>query len=58
MERFKEKLAIKIAWLLPRRIALWAMVRVASYASTGPWGNEHPDSIDFKKMHDRWQVLR
>jgi hypothetical protein len=55
MERFKERLAIKIAWLLPRRVAMWAMVRVAAHATTGKWGNESPDTIDFKKMHDRWQ---
>lgn len=52
---FMEWLAIKVAWLLPRRIALWAMIRVAAHATQGPWGNEHPDSIGYKEMHDRWE---
>lgn len=56
MDRLKERIAIKIAWLLPRRVALWAMIRVAAHATTGKWGNEHPDSIGYKEMHDRWGV--
>lgn len=52
---FNEWLAIKVAWLLPRQVALWAMVRVVAHATTGKWGNEHPDSIGYKEMHDRWQ---
>ena len=53
-ERLKERIAIKIAWMLPRQVALWAMVRVVAHATTGKWGNEHIDSIGYKEMHDRW----
>lgn len=53
---FQEWLAIKIAWLLPRQVALWAMIRVMAHASSGQWGNEHPDSINYAKAHDRWGV--
>jgi hypothetical protein len=54
MEGFGEWLAIRIAWALPRRVALWAMIRVVAHATTGKWGHEHPDSIGYKEMHDRW----
>ena len=53
-ERLKEKLAIKIAWLLPRRVALWAMIRVAAHATSGRWGHEYAGDVDYAKMHDRW----
>lgn len=56
--RFKDKLAMKMAWALPHRVALWAMIRVASHATTGPWGNEHPGSIGYKEMYDRWEATR
>jgi hypothetical protein len=52
--RVREWAEMRVAWMLPRRIALWAMVRVAAHATTGKWGNESPDSIGFKEMHDRW----
>lgn len=55
-EQFKEWLAIKIAWALPREVAKWAMIRVVAHATTGPWGNESPDSVGYKEMHDRWAV--
>jgi hypothetical protein len=51
-----ENISQKIAWMLPRRVALWAMIRVAAHATTGKWGNEHPDAIGYKEMHDRWGI--
>jgi hypothetical protein len=53
-ERLKERIAIKIAWLLPRRVALWAMIRVGSHATTGQWGNTCPGELTYGDMHDRW----
>ena len=35
MDRLKEKLAIAIAWALPRRIAYWAFIRVTTYREPG-----------------------
>lgn len=55
MERFKELLAIKVAWLLPRRIVLWATIRAFAHATTGKWGGEHVDQVGYKEVHDRWQ---
>lgn len=53
--RLGEKIAIWFAWRLPRRVALWAMVRVAAHATTGRWGNENPCDLTYAKMHDRWE---
>ena len=55
-EDFRTWFSIKIAWALPRRVALWAMIRVAAHATTGRWGSEPPDRVGFKEMHDRWAI--
>ena len=52
----REWAEIKIAWMLPKGVAKWAMIRVAAHATQGQWGNEHPDSIGYKEMHDRWEA--
>lgn len=54
MERIKERVAIKIAWLLPRSIAIWAFTRVAAHATTGKWGNQHPDTVSVMDAMGRW----
>lgn len=56
MERLKERIAIKLAWLLPRRLAYWAMIRVAAHATTGRFGNTSPDDLDYEKMAKRWEL--
>jgi hypothetical protein len=54
MERFKEKIAIYIAWSLPRRVVLWTVIRAFAHATTGKWGNTHPDEVGYKEVYDRW----
>jgi hypothetical protein len=56
MERFKEKIAIAVAWALPRRVAYWAMIRVAAHATTGQFGNTSPSELDYEIMAKRWPV--
>jgi len=56
MEQFKEKLAIKVAWALPRSVALWAFTRVAAHATQGQWGNEHPDTVSIMTAMGRWDA--
>lgn len=52
--KLKEKILIKIAWLVPPRLALWVFIRVYSFASSGKYGNETVDSITYQKAYDRW----
>ncbi len=56
MERFKERLAIALAWLLPRRLAYWAFIRVSTHASTGQWGYESPAELPLTKIAARWDI--
>lgn len=56
LERMKEKLAIAIAWALPRRVAYWSMIRVASHASTGQFGDTNPTALDYETIAKRWEI--
>jgi hypothetical protein len=51
MERLKEKLAIAVAWALPRRIAYWAFIRVTTHGERGNPGETK--AIDAAK---RWSA--
>ena len=35
-----EKIVMWVAWHLPRRVALWAAVRVMAHATTGAYGSQ------------------
>ena len=37
--RTRDKINQTLAWWLPKRIAYWAAIRVAAYATTGKYGN-------------------
>lgn len=50
-EEFRERLAMKIAWMLPRRIAYWCYIRVAVYNEDG---NPADQTVDQPLM--RWNA--
>lgn len=51
---WKERMAIAVAWSLPRKVVLWAVVRAFAHATTGKWGHCHPAEVSYKEVHDRW----
>ena len=51
MERTKEKIAIALAWALPRRVAYWAFIRVTTSGEQGNPGETR--AIDAAK---RWSA--
>lgn len=51
MERFKERLAIALAWALPKRLAYWALVRVSTNGEMGNPGETR--ALDAAK---RWRA--
>lgn len=55
MERFKEWLSIKVAWLTPRRLAYWCAIRVGAHATQGQWGNESPTNLLMMDALKRWE---
>lgn len=54
MERFKEWLAIKLAWKLPHRLVMWCAYRVGSHATMGQWEHESPCELKFMTAVERW----
>jgi hypothetical protein len=53
---WRDRIAIWVAWHLPRRIVLWCMIRAFAHATTGRWSNETLDSVGYKEVHDRWMM--
>lgn len=39
LQRFKDTIAMKIAYALPNRIAYWAAIRVIAHATTGNYSS-------------------
>jgi hypothetical protein len=57
MSQIKELLAMKLAWLLPRRLVMWCAVRVGAHATTGPYGNQIVSDLTFMDALGRWDAL-
>jgi len=50
-----EKFWYQLAWCLPRRLAYWCFVRVASHATAGRWSSEIPDNVSIVTAAGRWK---
>lgn len=48
-----EKIVMKLAWLVPRRIAFWCFIRVYAHATSEDRGVSA--GIEFKKVADAWE---
>jgi hypothetical protein len=59
MKRIKyywnEKLSMKLAWLLPKRVAMWAYIRVHFHATCTTFSNKHPDEVIWRDALDSWE---
>lgn len=51
-----DKAAMYVAWMLPRRVTLWAYIRVMAHATQGPHGSDHVEDITYRKAYDRWEA--
>jgi hypothetical protein len=56
LERLKERAAMKLAWLMPRRLVMWCAVRVGAHATTGQYGNQVVPKLAFMDALKRWEV--
>jgi hypothetical protein len=52
--RLPERVAMAIAWRLPRYITKWAFCRVVAHATTGPYGNTEVPALTCADALDRW----
>jgi hypothetical protein len=49
------KYKMNIAWMMPRWLVEWCVVRVVSHATTGKWSNTNPDSLNYSELMRRWE---
>lgn len=52
--RTRQAIPRKVAWLLPRQVAMWAYIRVAAHATTGEYANTVVPDITMMEALDRW----
>jgi hypothetical protein len=50
----RQRIVVNIAWHLPREIAYWCFVRVASHATAGKYGDTYPDQLTVMDAMKRW----
>lgn len=50
-----EEMQIAIAWALPRKIVMWATIRVFAHATTGKHGNTDVTSLTYPDLMKRWE---
>ena len=43
-----------IAWRLPRRLTMWAAIRVAAHATQGKWSNQEVPALSAMDALKRW----
>jgi hypothetical protein len=57
MTRQQERLAMRIAWHLPRWLIYWAVIRCWAHGTTGEYGTTEPDKLGWSEALKRWQAL-
>lgn len=49
-----DRVAMKVAWRLPKRVVKWCYVRVGAHATTGKYGNTVVPDITMMDALQRW----
>jgi hypothetical protein len=47
---------MKLAWLLPKRVAMWAAIRVGVHATTGDYSSQVVPELAFTDALQRWET--
>jgi hypothetical protein len=50
-----DAVARRVAWLLPRKVAYWATLRVGAHATTGRYGHQVVPELTFFEAIERWE---
>ena len=51
----RDKIYLKLAWLLPKRLAYWCAIRVGAHATTGEHGDTIIPELTFMEVLKRWE---
>lgn len=49
--------AKKIAWLLPKRVVMWAFIRVGAHATTGAYSHTVVPELPMMDALKRWETV-
>lgn len=52
--KLAEKLVMKVAWKLPKKLVMWCAVRVIAHATTGEYSNQVVPELGAMEALDRW----
>lgn len=56
LRKAKEKIAIKIAWALPKYLVMWCAIRIISYATVGKYGSTIVPELGAMDALQRWET--
>lgn len=54
IHKTRDRLAMKVAWALPHRLAMWAAIRVMAHATTGSYSNQIVPELTAMDALERW----
>lgn len=54
LSKLRQKLLIKLAWKMPRKLAYWAAIRVISNATIGQYENQVVPDLTAMDALERW----
>jgi len=54
-EKKREAFYSWLAWKLPKRVAMWAAVRVGAHATTGKYSSQIVPKLTFLEALNRWE---
>lgn len=49
-----DKIAMKLAWLMPRTLVYWCAIRVGANATQGKYSNQVVPELAFMDAIERW----
>lgn len=55
-EKIKEKIEWKIAYLLPKKVAYVAMIRLFAHGTSGKYGDTLVSEVTAMEILDRWET--
>lgn len=54
IEVFKEKIQMKIAWLMPKWLVKWCVIRLMPHATQGKYRNQNVPELTCIQALKRW----
>ena len=54
LHKMPERITVKVAWLLPSKVAYWAAIRVMAHATTGSYSNQLVPELLAMDALKRW----